>query len=375
MEHKILIISTQTGIPRVHKIARTLSKEHKVMILEWDRGLKLPRYDALDDIKIHRFKFKSPYGMRLFLKLPIWMIYLSLFFLIHKFDLVLPQNLDTLIPIWIIAKLKKVKIAYDIADFYSNAYVPGRMKTIRKIVAAIERFLIRSVEAVIIADNSRFEEIGNIKRKNISVVYNVPPDNYASLSKNLTDIHSKYNLVPGIFTVFYGGVISQERGLYYIVQAVQEFTNVRLLVAGYGPMEKEFVTFIKGKKNVTYLGRVTNDKILELTCLSNCTIALYDPTLPYYAYASPNKLFESMMCAKPIIVLKGSNLSKIVAQENCGLIIDHYDEEDVRNAISVLKDNPKLASDLGNNARRAYLREYNWPFMESRVLKLIKSIL
>jgi glycosyltransferase involved in cell wall biosynthesis len=370
------MISTIAGIPRVHRIANTYASKYNVTILEWDRESRLPKYEYRDGVEIRRFVLKAPYGLKLIFKLPIWIMYLIFFCLTNKFDIIIPQNLDNLIHIWGIAKLKKAKIIYDLADFYSDAYIPNRARILRQIVAITERFLIKRVDTTIIADDSRFQQLGNVDRKNVVVVYNTPYDSYESLSQN--DVLGNSGIsefINGNFVIFYGGGIASDRGLIQLVDAVNEISDIRLIVAGYGAMQHEFERYIKDKTNILYLGKVEHAEILELTYLSNCIVILYDPNiLPNFVYASPNKMFEAMMCGKPIIAIKGTYMAQKLKEENCGLVIDSNNVDELRLAISKLKNNPTLAIKLGNNARNAYKYKYNWDIMENRLSNIIKLL-
>jgi hypothetical protein len=66
------------------------------------------------------------------------------------------------------------------------------------------------------------------------------------------------------------------------------------------------------------------------------------------------------------IVAKGSSMSRIVSKENCGLVIDYYNIQDLQGAILMLKNDPKLATELGKNARKTYTT-YNWSIVENRL--------
>jgi glycosyltransferase involved in cell wall biosynthesis len=250
------------------------------------------------------------------------------------------------------------------------------VRILRQIVAATERFLIKRVDATIIVNESISEQIGNIDMKNVIVVYNTPYDSYESLSQTAilgnSDISEFTN---GNFVIFYGGMIGFDRGLIQLVDAVSEIPDVRLVVAGYGAMQNEFERYIKDKTNILYLGKVEHAKILELTYLSNCIVVLYDPNiLPNFVYTSPNKMFEAMMCGKPIIAIKGTYMAQKLKEENCGLVIDSNNIDELRLAISKLKNNPTLAIKLGNNARNAYKYKYNWDIMENRLSNIIKLL-
>ncbi len=369
------MLSTIAGIPRVHRMAKTYATKYNVMILEWDRESVLSKQELSAGIEIHRFKFKAPYGINLILKLPIWIIYIIIFCVTNKFNVIVPENLDTLLPIWTIAKLKREKIIYDIADFYADAYIPNNFRTLRRIVADIERFLIKRVNAVIIPNPSYIlEQLGDVDKRKVFVIYNTNYDSYEHLSQNAVYDKRISKFVNDKFTIFYGGGIGPDRGLYHLVGAVDGMSDIRLLVAGFGAMEKEFKNHIRDKENILYIGKVEHAKILELTYLSNCIAILYAPIIRNFIYASPNKLFEAMMCGKPIIAIKGTYLSKIVTEENCGLVIESKNVEMIRTAITKLRDNPTLANELGNNGRKAFVSRYNWFLMENTLLTIIRSI-
>jgi len=205
MRNKVLIVSTYAGIPRVRKFAQTLSPKYDVTIYEWDRNNELSKYEILDGVKIVRFCKKAPVGLGLARLYPSWAFSLIWFSLRYRFDIIIPQNLDTLYPTWLIAKLRRVKVLYDIADFFSEAYIPSKFVSLRRIAAWIERFLIRRVDATIIVDPARLEQLGNVENKPIVVIYNSPTDR-PDLAKDKLHIEKE-----GLFNIFYGGIISPDR--------------------------------------------------------------------------------------------------------------------------------------------------------------------
>jgi len=80
------------------------------------------------------------------------------------------------------------------------------------------------------------------------------------------------------------------------------------------------------------------------------------------------------MCGKPILVNKGTSTAYKVHKENCGLVVDAYNIEEIENAIIKLKENPGLCQRLGVNGREAYERRYSWEIMKHRLLSLYQEI-
>ncbi|HIE16940.1 MAG TPA: glycosyltransferase, partial [Dehalococcoidia bacterium] len=83
----------------------------------------------------------------------------------------------------------------------------------------------------------------------------------------------------------------------------------------------------------------------------------------------PNKLFEAMVCGRPIICTKGTYSGDFVEQEEIGLAVE-CNVEALKEAIIRLRDDPELRERLGRNALRAAISRYNWQNQEKRLLEL-----
>ena len=80
------------------------------------------------------------------------------------------------------------------------------------------------------------------------------------------------------------------------------------------------------------------------------------------------------MCGKPYIVAEGTSTADKVLRENCGLVVDANNTEEIRSAIINLKNNPELCRQLGVNARKAYEQRYSWQIMEQRLVNLYQEL-
>jgi glycosyltransferase involved in cell wall biosynthesis len=351
-------------------MASTLIRHNfKVAILEWDRGSNLATSGYEDGIRIWRMKLKAPYGIRLMFKLPVWWLYVFFYLIFHNFEVIQPQNLDNLIPALIISRMRRIKIVYDIADFYADAFIPFQMIALRKVTAKLERLLIKAVSAIILVDESRLTQV-NALQKYFRIIYNSPSDKYLELRAKL----GKNKIINSTFAIFYAGILAKDRCLDLLISTISEIDNVSLVIAGFGSMENEIRKMVRGKRNIKFLGRISHMGVLQLTYLSNCIVALYDPFFPNNVFASPNKLFEAMMCRKPIIVSEGTAMAKIVYKEQCGIVIKYNDSEELKSTVEKLKKDSNYSRLLGKNGRVAYLRKYSWNLMETRLSDLYTLI-
>lgn len=171
-----------------------------------------------------------------------------------------------------------------------------------------------------------------------------------------------------VFDIFYAGVLLKSRGLEHIAKASSNLEGVHLIIAGYGTDEDYFVDIISSYDHIDFLGKIDYEEVLERTLHSDVLFALYDPNVPNNKYSSPNKLFEAMMCGKPIIVSDGTSMANIVRAEDCGLVVPYGDVETIRNAIIRLKEDQHLRESIGQNGRKAYESKYSWDIMEERLI-------
>jgi glycosyltransferase involved in cell wall biosynthesis len=163
--------------------------------------------------------------------------------------------------------------------------------------------------------------------------------------------------------LIYVGLLQVERGLLDILALLWDHPDWRLDLAGFGGDEDQILPITEELPNVHWHGRVGYLEALSLSSTADVMLALYDPALPNHRYASPNKLFEAMMLSKPVVVAGRTNIDGIVSREECGLVVEYGDRDDIEQALLTLEKNTTLRRKLGQNARRAYERQYNWSVM------------
>lgn len=371
---KVTLVRGRAIDPAVNKIAKTLSRNgHDVTLLVWDRRNTLKSTQG-DGYTLHRFNLKAPYdSLWVVFFLPLWWSYEFFFLLAHRSEVIHACDLDTLPPAILVKLIKRNKLFYHIYDFYANNLPDGSLislrKVVRTVVAAMEKFGIGFSDVLFLADEARKEEVTGACIKKIEYIYNSPPD-YFPVAKSEQPDNTE-------LVVFYAGVIAPLRGLGYMIDAVHGLAGVKLLLSGVGPDQKS-VEEVSRQHNprIQFLGWLPSyQEIINKTLAADVLFRFSDPKHPKTKYESPNKLFEAMMCAKPIIVTDGAAMSSIVRKENCGLVVPWGDVAALKEALLELKNSPELRHKLGQNGRRAYDERYGWPIMEKRLLKAYDEVM
>ncbi|MEA3294536.1 MAG: glycosyltransferase family 4 protein [Euryarchaeota archaeon] len=358
---------------RIIKEAQTLADAgYDVNILGWDREKKHPKIECRSNFLIHRIKLKAPFGIKIIFYLPLWWIYEFIWLLKEKWDIVHASDFDTFIPALIAAKIKKKPIIYDIYDFYAD--VVTLPKLLRWITAKIDKFFMKFASAVIIVDKSILKQIGGYINNYVVIIMNTPQD----IFKNIK-IETKPDNEKDVFTIFYLGGIYKTRypNLDKIILSIKGMKGVELIIGGYADDNtiNELKKNMENIKNAKFIGKITDEEAIKYTIKADLLFALYDPSGLSNRYLSPNKLFEAMMYAKPILVSENSTMAEIVRENNYGIVVNCRDVKEIKEAIIKLKNNPGLCEQLGKNARKAYDKNYNWQIMEQRLLDLYDKLL
>lgn len=359
--------------PRVEKIARALNRVgYQVTALGWDRTAALPVRETGEGLEIRRMPIRAEYGSGL-ANLPNllrwqWGLFRWLAKHHDDFDVIHACDFDTILPALWCKRRWGHAVVYDIFDFYADHLrrTPGWIKAgIRKMdLACIHR-----ADALILVDDARVAQIAGAQPQRLSVVYNSPEDT----SPEGTGAWTPSPV--GELRLTYVGLLQVERGLFEMLDVLARHPTWQLDLAGFGGDEAQITVRAGQMPNVRFHGRVGYDRALALSQSADVLFATYDPVIPNHRYSSPNKIFEAMMLGKPVIVARDTNMDRMIAAANAGLLVPYGDVDALEAALRRLADQPDLRCELGENARRAYEQTYSWRVMEARLQELYAEIL
>ncbi len=354
--------------PRVEKTSRALSEGgYAVQILGWDRSGALPCREEHNEVLIQRIRLRSLRlsGLLNIFPLICWTIWLFFWLYRHRksYDVIHACDLDTVLPALWAKRLWGKRVVYDIFDFYADMLrkTPGWVtRWVRKVeISAIDR-----ADALILADDSRRQQIEGASPRRVAVIYNAPED-----TPDLSgfDHGSKFRLA-------YFGNLQVERGLLHLLAVLSRHLEWNLDLGGSGPDEAQIVAQARQLPNVTWHGILPYEQVIQLSRKADILVATYDPAIPNHRYSSPNKVFEAMMLSKPVVVAKGSGVDRLVEQNECGVNVPYGDEAALENVLEELSSDQAKRLLLGGNGRRAYEKSYSWSCMEERLLTLYAEV-
>ena len=358
--------------PRVEKEAEALAEAgYSVSAIAWDQTASLPTVDRTGNLEIERIhlRVKNARGLGNLPYILVWQVLLLHRLITNRnsYHIIHACDFDTILPALIMKILWGKIIIYDIFDFYGDM-LRLTPQPIVNLLRRIELWAINQTDAIILPDESRYKQIEGSHPKRSIVIYNSPQEISINSSEDGSETTS------GSFQLVYVGNLQIQRGLLTILNILDRHPDWKFDLAGFGPDETIILEKAATMKNVSWHGRVNYEQALRLNNKADVLVALYDPAVPNHRYASPNKLFESMMLGKPAVVAQGTNIDAVVNRIECGLVVDYDDEDSLESALKYLKENPKIRFKMGLHARNAYETTYSWSQMKSRLLNLYEEI-
>ncbi len=358
--------------PRVHNIAKVLVENgYEVTIYAWDREGRYPRNEIIDKIRIVRPYLRSTYGKELSQLFAFLSFQFRAFVFLMKnnFDIVHPNDFDTLIPAFLAAKLKRKKIVYDCHEDYPAMMRDKNLRLLSVIIYRIQSFIIKRLDLILVVSpifEQAFKEDG---AKNVKLILNckdlseyiIQPDKIKDLRQNL-NIENK-------LTFLYICSISKDRNLEELVKIFKEISNpdIFFIIGGNGVLEEKIKAAAAFCKNVKFIGVVQPDQVPLYTKATDVVIAIYSKEKLNNVRSVPNKIFEAIAASRPIIASKYGFTCQVINETKCGIAIDPGNIDDITKAIIEISTNKIFYENIVSNSKKAQ-EIYNWKKVSEELL-------
>lgn len=374
--HMTLNLNPFNHRTRIHRMARSLSNigyEVKVICLQ-NRKHDLPSVEKSDGFEIVRINLctrRLPAILHIikYLEFGLKSLYTIIKFkpkIIHCHDFVT-------LPIGIILRTK-MNVIYDSHELEMHRVGIGRYRSV--LVGMFEKLFLKRISAIITVN----EEIADIlsKRYNVKVysIYNAYSTEDAVKDYNHS-IRSAINAKDDQFLVIYPGVLSYNRGMFHIVNAVPLLhDNICIVMIGYGEIKEKLreVVVKRGLEDRVYILDAVPFKILiQYIATSNVGIM---PTLNSslsYRLGLGNKFFQYIAAGIPVGVSDQPVKKRMVEKYDIGVVFNPEEPEDIADKLNRLLSNRNLYEKFKENSRKAQ-EELCWENEEKKLFKLYENL-
>ena len=305
--------------------------------------------------------FYAEYNIRLFF-----------FLLFHRANLLLSNDLDTILPNYFISRLKGQKLIFDSHEYYTETPELVNRPRVQRVWKRIEGFTVPKLGKMITVCDSIADLFCEKYGVEVQVIRNIPPRKALPPKGDKTALGlptDKHLLI------LQGSGINIQRGAEELVQAMSLLDNCFLMIIGGGdvlPILKQMVEELKIADRVRFFPRMPYAQMMSYTQLAELGFCLDKDTNLNYRFSLPNKLFDFIQAGVPIVASHLTEIEKIIRKYDLGLFIENHEPETIAATIrEALSDEARRERWKQNLSVAA--RDLCWENEEQKLLAFYQS--
>lgn len=362
------VISDLATDQRVQRICNSLQQmgfDVHVIARQFNNSLPLQQYSFSAE-RIHcifrkGFLQYAEFNAKLFFRL-----------LRQKKDLLLSNDLDTLLPNFLISRLQKKNIVYDTHEYFVGVAELRNSPFKKWVWQKIEGIIFPKLKTVYTVNESIREIYGKQYNIDLGVIRNVP------VTLNVDAVPMPDDWKAKKLLMLQGGGINKGRGGLETLEAMKYLPDEYLLIMIGGGTEWEEIKQkrvewqLEGKCQM--IGRMLPNELKAYTKLAWAGISPDKKDDMNYLYVLPNKIFDYIHAGVPIIASDNPEVKSIVEKYNCGKLIANVSAQEIANAVLNLAKDSIAYNSLKQNCAPA-AKELCWEKESEKLAEIYKQYL
>lgn len=374
---------------RLEKIMKACADEgHEVVLIS--RGKRgLAREDRIGRFRVRRVLVSNllPSFLEklmvypLFLN-PVWIYQTWRILRNEKVDVIVVRDLPLSLLAGCLGKLLHKPVIMDMAENYPAALIAYRKAVYKPFLVArgwlpktFEKISLKTIGHVFVVtaeQAERLQQIG-VDSSQITLVGNTPETGFFA-GNGHGQIHQRVGT-----ELLFVGKLDAHRGTELLVRAmsqlIAEFPGLRLTLVGDGSQREKLMEVARSLQvadRVEFPGWIDFAHIPEYIHRSSICLIPHlrsqhtDTTLP-------NKLFDYMAFAKPVLAADCKPIQRIIDETGCGMTFRSGDMHDLTTVLRRILCSPDREK-MGKNGRTAVEAKYNWEVDKRNLLAAIKQV-
>jgi glycosyltransferase involved in cell wall biosynthesis len=367
-----IIVSVINDLVTDQRVARTCSvlQEMNYEVLLVGREQKRSQPLPPKDYECKRMKLLFEQGPQFYLFFNLRLFFVLLF---RKADVLLANDLDTLLPNYLVSKLKGIKLVYDSHEIFCEVPELQANPSKKRIWEKLESWIVPKLKYCITVNQSIANYFTNKYKVPFIFVRNIP--NYTKIEQLKSRAELNLPMAKKI-VILQGAGINVQRGAEELVESFKYLDeNYLLLIIGSGdviPQLKDNVIHYKLEDKVRFVDKIPAAELRHYTCNSNLGVTIDKDTNMNYHFSLPNKVFDYMHAGIPVLASRLPEIELVVKDNKIGTFINNHDPKHIAEKIDTfLKSDEYLACKSNTLIAAA---QYNWQTEKQKLVKLFSEI-
>ena len=271
------------------------------------------------------FLFYAEFNTRLFF-----------FLLFQKKDILLANDLDTLLPNYLVSRFLKKPLVYDSHELFTEIPELIERPLVKRFWCFIEKITVPNIKHAYTVSPAIATYYNERYQTNFKVVRNLPFANHEKKVEMGIDPKGRKILI-------YQGALNIGRGLELLLDTMTYLDNHLLLIIGSGDVETQLLEKSKKlqlKDKVRFMGRMNPNELKKITLQADLGFSLEEDLGLNYRFALPNKIFDYIQAEVPIIISDLPEMNDLMQHYTFGEVIMARNPKDLALQIEsiLLKD-------------------------------------
>ncbi len=286
----------------------------------------------------------------------------------------------------LLKKFKKFKIVYNLQDIFPDSLVHTGMtkkgSLLWKIGRVVENITYRAADKIIVISEDFKKNImeKGVPEEKIELVYNwVNENQVVNVDRKDNILFAKYNLDRDKFYVCYSGNVGYTQNMDMLVRvakSLEDNKDIGFVIIGEGAYKSKLEELVKENNlnNVTLLPFQDYSDISHVFSIGDVGLIISKKGVG--TNSVPSKTWSIMSASRPVLASfdKGSELDRIITENNLGVCVEADDADALKNSILELCSKKEELQKMGENGRAFILKNLTTEIGTSKVINVLKSV-
>lgn len=298
-------------------------------------------------------------------------------------------HLFTPLGAWWVARRKRARFVLELRDLWPQALIDmtgvSENRPSVRLMRLMEAFSYRVAGKIVVLARGSEDYLmqRNVPRDRVAYIPNgVHMDNFGLGIDDTPASRDKWRGEFGFtgFTIVYTGAHGPANALHAVLSAAEilgeQGYEVQFVLVGDGPTKADLMADSdrRGLRNVRFMDPVPKATVPRLLAASDAAVITLR-SVDAFSYAiSPNKLFDYMAAARPIICSVPGDMAQLVSQSGAGYSVPPENAQALAEAVSKLAALPEHElTAMGTRGRAVVEQDFSRAKLAGRLIDVIRG--
>jgi glycosyltransferase involved in cell wall biosynthesis len=243
-----------------------------------------------------------------------------------------------------------------------------------------EKMLERSNKIIAVSDFTRREllQYYKVKEDKIRVIHNgVDVDKFKPATDKLK-AKAELGFNPEDKAILSVGRLYARKGLFTLIESMalvtRKFKNAKFIIAGKGlsnEMKKlvSYATKLEVKDNIVFTGYFPDKKLPKLYQAADIfAFSTFYENLPF-------AVLEALSTGLPVVTTNVGGIPEMIESGRNGFLVEPFNSRELADRILYYLEHPAVASEMALLARKTVEKQFDWPLIVKKVVKVYDEAL